>query len=255
MADSTDPESAPPVFLRAAGHPLRWRLLSELVRGDRQVHELTALLAQPQNLISYHLRQLRDAGLVTARRSSADGRDTYYQVNLDHCRDLLAATGGALHPGLRLDPPPPPALPAGRPPVRVLFLCTGNSSRSQLAEAMLRRAAGDRVAAFSAGSHPKPIHPHVVTVLAERGIDLGAARPKHLDEYAGHRFDHVITLCDKVREICPEFPDGPAPAHWSVPDPAAAPDGLSAFTRAAADLDIRIAFLLHRLARTPAETR
>jgi DNA-binding transcriptional ArsR family regulator len=100
--------SAPPGFLRLAGHPLRWRLLTELARTDRQVRELTGLLGQPQSLVSYHLGQLRAGGLVSARRSSADGRDCYYRIELARCRERLAETGLALHPGL--GPGPQPAL-------------------------------------------------------------------------------------------------------------------------------------------------
>src|SRR5437588_1313800 len=114
-----------PRFLQLAGHPLRWRLLGELARSDRMVHELTGLVDEPQNLVSYHLAKLRDAQLVSARRSSADRRDTYYTVDLTRIGGLLSATGGALHPGLRLTPPP--AGDPGQHPVRVLFLCTGNS--------------------------------------------------------------------------------------------------------------------------------
>ena len=83
-------QSAPPGFLRLAGHPVRWRLLTELARTDRQVRELTGLLGQPQSLVSYHLGQLRAGGLVSARRSSADGRDSYYRIELARCRELLA---------------------------------------------------------------------------------------------------------------------------------------------------------------------
>src|SRR5689334_5545697 len=90
-----------PVFLRAAGHPVRWRLLGELARSDRQVHELMVLLDQPQSLVSYHLGLLRKADLVRTRRSAADGRDVYYRLDLTRCGQLLAAVGGALHPGLR----------------------------------------------------------------------------------------------------------------------------------------------------------
>src|SRR5215218_6918380 len=118
---------APPEFLQLAGHPLRWRLLGELASSDRMVHELTGLVDQPQSLVSYHLGKLRDARLVSARRSSADRRDAYYTVDLTRLGELLAATGGALHPGLRLIPAGPNGTGPGAVRARVLFLCTGNS--------------------------------------------------------------------------------------------------------------------------------
>jgi protein-tyrosine-phosphatase/DNA-binding transcriptional ArsR family regulator len=245
---SSPPASSPPAFLRLAGHPLRWRLLGELARSDRQVHELTAALGHPQNLVSYHLGRLRSAGLVSARRSSADRRDAYYSLDLAGCAELLAETGGALHPGLRLAPPPPPAWRGARP--RVLFLCTGNSARSQMAEALLDRCSAGRVAAFSAGSHPKTLHPHAVRVMREHGIDLSGRRTKHLSEFAGQRFAFVVTLCDRVREVCPEFPGSPGLVHWSVPDPAAGrpdEDSYPAFQATARDLAARTRFLLHRI--------
>lgn len=230
--------SAPPAFLAAAAHPLRWRLLSELAHGDLVVHELTARVGQPQNLVSYHLGKLRRADLVTARRSSADGRDTYYALDLARCAELLTGAGAALHPALRLAPP---ATGVTRP-ARVLFLCTGNSSRSQMAEAILRQRTGGAVEARSAGSHPRPIHPLAVAVMAARGIDLSAARPKHFDEFAGERFDHVITVCDRVREVCPF-----TGVHWSIPDPARDPAGRPAFERVADELTERIGFFRHTL--------
>src|SRR3990170_8335113 len=92
--------TSPPPFLRLAGHPLRWQLLSELARSDRRVGELCELAGQPQSLVSYHLRQLRDGGVVSARRSLADGRDTYYVLELARCGELLAGAGASLHPGL-----------------------------------------------------------------------------------------------------------------------------------------------------------
>jgi protein-tyrosine-phosphatase len=240
-------EPTPPVFLGLAGHPVRWRLLGELARSDRQVRELTSLVDQPQNLVSYHLGRLRKANLVTTRRSAADGRDTYYSVDLGLCGQLLAATGGALHPALLLTPPTVPVPQPRRVRIRVLFLCTGNSSRSQMAEALLRQMAGDAIYVRSAGSHPKQVHRHAVKAMVERDIDMTTAHAKHLDKFISDRFDYVITLCDRVREVCPEFPGDPQPIHWSVPDPAREPDGYPAFQRTAAELADRIGFLLHRV--------
>src|SRR5918994_2802744 len=99
-------ESSPPRFLRLAGHPLRWRLLRELGRSDRRVGELCALAGRRQSLVSYHLRQLRDGGLVSVRRSTADGRDSYYVLELARCGELLASAGVALHPALAPTAPP-----------------------------------------------------------------------------------------------------------------------------------------------------
>jgi len=213
------PAAAPPEFLQLAGHPLRWRLLAELARSDRTVHELTGLVGEPQNLVSYHLGKLRDGRLVSTRRSDADRRDAYYTVDLTRIGNQLSSTGGALHPGLRLAPRLVHGSVSG--PVRVLFLCTGNSARSQMAEALVRVRSGGAVEAHSAGSHPKPMHPNAVRVMREEhGIDLTGQVSKHLDVYAGQRFDQAISLCDKVREVCPEFPGHPEPTHWSMPNPA-----------------------------------
>ena len=247
---------APQAFLSVVGHPLRWRLLGELARSDRTVRELTALVGQPQNLVSYHLGKLRTAGLVRSRRSSFDGRDTYYAADLVQVGAMLAATGAALHPGLRLTPPAPPA-PRLAPGVRarVLFLCTGNSARSQMAEALVRERSGGAVDAHSAGSHPKPLHPNAVRVMRELyGIDLSGHRSKHLGVYVSQRFDRVVSLCDRVREVCPELPGQPQMTHWSIPDPAAggADDDATydAFRRAAIEIETRVGFLLAALAAT-----
>jgi ArsR family transcriptional regulator, arsenate/arsenite/antimonite-responsive transcriptional repressor / arsenate reductase (thioredoxin) len=228
--------SAPPPFLRLAGHPLRWRLLSELARSDRRVGELSALAGRRQSLVSYHLRQLRDGGLVSSRRSTADGRDTYYVLDLPRCGELLSTAGASLHPGLV----PAASGDRGAAVARVLFLCTGNSSRSQIAEALAEHLSGGAISAASAGSHPKPVHPVALRVLRERGIATGPRRSKHLSEFAGARFDHVISLCDRVREICPEFPGGPELIHWSIPEP----ESDDAFERTADELSSRIGFLI-----------
>ena len=91
---------APPAFVRLAASPLRWRLLTALADSDLRVRELVTRLDEQQNLLSYHLRHLRDEGLVTATRSSHDGRDTYYHLDLDRCAAALTGVAGALHPAL-----------------------------------------------------------------------------------------------------------------------------------------------------------
>lgn len=241
--------SGPPPFLALAREALRWGLLCELARSDRRVGELVAAVGQPQNLVSYHLRKLRTGGLVNSRRSSADGRDTYYSLDLARCAASLTETGAALHAGLRLGPAPETGMDTVDG--RVLFLCTGNSARSQMAEALLAHRA-PRVEVFSAGSHPKPLHPNAVAVMRDHGIDLSGHRGKHLDEFAGQRFDHVISLCDRVREVCPQFPGRPELVHWSMPDPSAAGDTRAAtypaFQRTAEQLEIRIGYLLQTIA-------
>src|SRR3954471_14786605 len=246
---------APPPFLRLAGNPLRWRLLTELARSDRRVGELCSLAGRRQSLVSYHLRRLRDGGLVSMRRSSADGRDTYYALDIERCGELLTSAGASLHPALVPAPRPRAGCEAR---ARVLFLCTGNSARSQIAEALAEQLSGGAVTAASAGSHPKPLHPNAVRVMRERGIDIGERRTKHLSEFANERFDYVISLCDRVREVCPEFPADPQMIHWSIPDPAREPgsddDILPAFERVATELDRRIGFLVGAIEHTTSTT-
>jgi protein-tyrosine-phosphatase/DNA-binding transcriptional ArsR family regulator len=255
-ATAASPDISPPGFVRLAGHPLRWRLLSELGRSDRQVRELCALVGRPQSLVSYHLGRLRAEQLVSMRRSSADRRDAYYSLDLARCGQLLAATAGALHPGLRLASAASSerwSRSGGARP-RVLFLCTGNSARSQMAEALVERLAPGAIVVLSAGSHPKPLHPNAVRVMRERGIDIAGRRSKHLGEFTQQHFDYVVSLCDRVREVCPAYPDRPDLIHWSIADPAAEGDTdaqtYPAFERTATELATRIPFLLELIEST-----
>jgi ArsR family transcriptional regulator, arsenate/arsenite/antimonite-responsive transcriptional repressor / arsenate reductase (thioredoxin) len=241
---------APPPFLGLVGHPLRWRLLVELARSDRRVDELVDRVAQPQSLVSYHLARLRSGGLVSSRRSSHDGRAVYYHARLDSCGASLAATGSFLHPGLGLQRVPlsDADVATRQPRALVLFACTGNSARSQIAEALLKERAGAAVHVVSAGSAPKPVHPYAVAVLAEVGIDISSWRSKRLTEFAGQHFDYVVTLCDKVRERCAEFDGTGEAVHWSIEDPTDTTGGtrvtLARFRRLAADIEERITWLM-----------
>jgi protein-tyrosine-phosphatase/DNA-binding transcriptional ArsR family regulator len=236
--------------MRLLGDPLRWQLVAELGRSDRRVGELVELVGKPQSLVSYHLAELRRSGLASSRRSSADGRDVYYRVDLLRCRDLLAEATPSLHPGLTVAPTPPSgqAPRGGRRRPRLLFLCTGNSARTQMAEAFVQDRAAGTVEACRAGSHPKALHPNAVRVMAEHGIDIAGRPTKSLALFADERFDRVITLCDKVREVCPEFPGAPTTAHWSIVDPSGAgatdTETLPAFEHTADEIERRVALLL-----------
>jgi arsenate reductase (thioredoxin) len=105
---------------------------------------------------------------------------------------------------------------------RVLFLCTGNSARSQMAEALLRHLGGNRFEAHSAGLDPKGMNPLTVEALAEIGLDTKGQSSKSLQIYLGQHFDHVITVCDHANEKCPAWPGKTQKHHWSFEDPAAA---------------------------------
>lgn len=106
----------------------------------------------------------------------------------------------------------------------VLFLCTGNSARSQMAEGWLRHLAGDRYEVFSAGTKPAGLNPGSVEAMAEVGIDIARHRSKHVEEYAAQSLDYVITVCDRAKETCPLWPGKTTLIHWSFDDPAAIAD-------------------------------
>jgi arsenate reductase (thioredoxin) len=129
-------------------------------------------------------------------------------------------------------------------PVRVLFVCTGNSARSQMAEAVLRRLGGDDFEVHSAGTEPKGVHPLTLRVLADAGIDWSAATSKSVQEFLGQPFDYVITVCDNARQTCPVFPGVHRSLHWDLEDPAevegSPADKLAAFERTYAELLERI---------------
>ena len=108
------------------------------------------------------------------------------------------------------------------PPIRVLFVCTGNSARSVMAEALLRHSGGAAFDVQSAGTEPRGVNPLTLRVLAEAGLDASWARSKSVTEFAGQSFDYVITVCDQARRSCPVFPGGGEGLHWGYEDPAEA---------------------------------
>ena len=129
-------------------------------------------------------------------------------------------------------------------PIRVLFVCTGNSARSQIAEALLRQFGGDDFVVFSAGTEPKGVNPLTVRALSEVGIDWSAARSKSVSEFLDQPFDYVITVCDRARQSCPVFPGEHNSLHWGLDDPAEV-DGtdeekLAAFRRTRTEVATRL---------------
>lgn len=237
------------MLMKLLGSELRWQLVTALALSDRRVTELVDRVQQPANLVSYHLGQLRAARLVTERRSSADARDVYYSLDLERLQAAFRASAGAVHPGLwPTSGQPSPADTVAGGPVRVLFLCTHNSARSQMAEAILRHHARGGVDVRSAGSHPSDVHPLALRTLADLGIDAGDLRSKSLSSFVDDRFDYVITLCDRVREVCPRWPGEPEQAHWSLADPSTVggweEEMLLAFRSTAAELARRVRYFL-----------
>ncbi len=133
---------------------------------------------------------------------------------------------------------------------RVLFICTHNSARSQMAEAFVNRDLAGRFEAFSAGTHPSKVHPLAVAAMRELGIDISTARSKRLDEFAQQTFDYVITLCDQANAVCPMFFGGTHRSHMGFTDPAEATgtetEKLSAFRNVRDDIRKQvIGFLAH----------
>ncbi len=248
----------PPEVLKLAGHAVRWNMLTSLARSDYRVQDLVERLSLPQNLVSYHLRRLREGQLVTERRSTADERAVFYQLDLERFQVLYLAAGEMLHPAVTADATAPLAQEDLRrnqaPPLRVLFLCTENSARSQMAEALLRHLSHGTVQAFSAGSRPaEELHPLARRCMERLGIDMSRAVPKHFEVFRDQRFDAIITVCDRVLETCPTFPDDPERIHWSFLDPATVQgseaEQLRAFEQTSLQLTTRIRFLLILLER------
>jgi ArsR family transcriptional regulator, arsenate/arsenite/antimonite-responsive transcriptional repressor / arsenate reductase (thioredoxin) len=250
-----------PDVLKQVSHEVRWNLLQLLSHSDYRVQDLVGKLQLPQNLISYHLKQLRQGQLVTERRSSADERFIFYSLDVERFQGLYLAAGSTLHPAVTGGTVPqlPDELGA-HVPLRVLFLCTENSARSQMAEALLRHLSHGTVEAFSAGSIPAAqVHPLARRCMEERGIDMSQAVPKHFEMFLGQPFDAIVTVCDRVMESCPTFPGDPERVHWSFLDPATIQgteaEQFRAFEQTGEQLTTRLRLLLTLLERKKRNTR
>ena len=197
----------------ALGEAIRLAIVDDLAVSDRSPKELAVRFAVPTNLLAHHLDVLEDVGLIERFVSAGDRRRRYVRLT----RAPLARLGVAA------------ALPAGQ----VLFVCSHNSARSQLAAALWTSRTGD--AAASAGTHPADrVHPGAIAAATRAGLNLSGAKPRMLD--AGERPGLVVTVCDQAHE---ELDPGPEWWHWSLPDPVA--DGRAeAFDAVITELDERI---------------
>lgn len=246
--------AAAPEFIKLLAHDLRWQLLKTLSVSDQRVQELVDHVGEPMNLVSYHLKKMRDDGIVAVRRSEADGRDVYYSLDMNRVRDLYQAAGMALHPavgGTVVFSAPEFSIPQ-----RVLVVCTHNSARSQMAEGLLRHIGGQGVEVYSAGSHPTQLHPDAIAAMDALGIDIRGQASKSLSEFEEQAFQYVITVCDRAREVCPVFPGEGESIHWGFPDPTRIEDAAErrrAFANIARQLSSRVEYFLASLADHPHE--
>ncbi len=237
----------PPQVFKLLADDLRWQIVHALGFSDYSGQELIQKLKRPPNLVSYHLRRLHTAKLVREHRSTADHRDIYYSLDLDKLRNLYLTSAASLHPALTQTSRQREEHLVVRKPVRVLFLCTHNSARSQMAEALARMLGKGKIESFSAGTEATRVHPDAIKEMAEFGIDISKQRSKVLTEFVGQSFDYVITVCDRAKESCPLFPGDPIKIHWSFPDPAAIENPTArakAFHQTAVELVTRITNLL-----------
>lgn len=198
-----------------------FRLLARYLPFGLPAGDIARLLAVPHNTMSTHLSQLERAGLLTSRR---EGRSIIYAANSGKVGSLFEVMLGEMRP-VRGD-----LFPQRRPTddskgYDVLVLCSGNSARSIMAEAILNREGGGRFRAHSAGSHPQARpHPLAVELLDDLGYDTAHLQPKAWTQFAGKRskaMDFIVTVCDAAAgEDCPSWAGHPLQAHWGIPDPA-----------------------------------
>ncbi len=237
-------------FFKALADETRVAILRLLALSDLRAGEIVEQLHLPQNAVSYHLKQLRAVGLLRDRRSSSDARDVYYSIDHERLQSLYLAAGETLNARLSRpsEQPAQECLASDRDKLlRILFLCTHNSARSQLAEGITRHLGGDQVEVFSAGSQPTDVHPLTIRLLQEWGIDPSEHTSKSLDQFVGQSFDYIITVCDRARDSCPTFPGDPKQIHWSLPDPTVVvgeEEQWRAFCTVRRELNTRIRYLL-----------
>lgn len=212
--------------LSAIAEPTRLAIVRELLVGDRGFGDLAVLTETPSNRLAHHVGVLERVGLLHRRRSTADARRSYLRVDLEH--RVVAALGDLIRPDV------------GSPPSRLVFVCRGNTARSQLAAAVWNEIS--EIPAVSAGTHPDArVDAVALEVGRRRGLPLVGAQTSLLDEVRAEG-DAVVTVCDRAFELLDDSPW----SHWSMDDPTA--DGsVSAYERAHDDIAVRARWLAGRL--------
>lgn len=214
----------------ALGDPARLAIVEMLRDEDVPPHAIGAALGMPSNLLAHHLRVLEDAGLIRRHRSQGDARRSYVTLHEEALARLIA--------------PEAPIRAA-----RVVFVCTENSARSVLAEAIWRTRSD--VDVTSAGTHPgSRINPLAVSTAERAHLELGRDRPQSIDGLI-HQRDLVVSVCDSVNEELPQLPN--QRLHWSVPDPARV-GTRAAFNAALRELARRVDALAPRVVASPARS-
>ncbi|HOK95713.1 MAG TPA: metalloregulator ArsR/SmtB family transcription factor [Anaerohalosphaeraceae bacterium] len=214
-------------ILKVLADPIRLRLMTLLAQsGQLCVCQLVDALNEPQFKISRHLGELRKARLVTAQRQGTwmhyrlSPAATMFEQSLHNFfRDYLKDHPQAQQDLKRLGESNCRVPQKGKNKLKILFLCTGNSCRSQMAEGWARHLKGDILEPYSAGIETHGLNPCAVKVMAEAGVDISQHRSKHLNELAGMDFDYVITVCDNARESCPLFSGKAKSIHINFEDP------------------------------------
>jgi protein-tyrosine-phosphatase/DNA-binding transcriptional ArsR family regulator len=243
-------------FFRMLGDATRLAVVARLARSDERLIGLSTAIKQPPETVAAALADLQSAGLVASRASDVHPGEMYYYLDLEQMQKRYLTAGRLIHPALAQAITGVEEEMVQRAKPRVLFLCTHNSARSQMAEGLLRTSSHGTIEAFSAGSQPEEVHPLAIETMDGMNVDIRNQRSKHFDEFLGQHFDVVITVCDRARETCPVFPEAKETIHWSIPDPAAVEDEAEkrrAFHQAATILATRIRYLQILLEREQRE--
>jgi ArsR family transcriptional regulator, arsenate/arsenite/antimonite-responsive transcriptional repressor / arsenate reductase (thioredoxin) len=237
--------------LRNFGEPNRLAIISLLSTGPILVGDICNTSGLPLTLVSQHLRVLRESGMVQAERDSNDARAVWYSLNPQRIKEIQTVLSMVFDMTKIVDRRIPEVKQSPnltREKFRVLFLCSGNSARSQMAEALLQHYGTGLIEARSAGTHPREVHPLTIKVLTEIGIDTTGLKAKHYSVFSRESFRYVITVCDRANEECPDFNGNYQRIHWSIVDPVK--DGnedelLNVFEQTRQELAERIDLFVH----------